>query len=269
LLRGKLRRRVVLVFAAAAVGSYFLAAQKPQLVARALGKLAPALMAGISNVPTPPANTVALTVRTGPPGCKLWIDGEPVEGESPLTLHQVLSVGSHKVLAVKGKQRKEAAFTLVDGQKGALVNVPVVADGEVDVTTEEPGTTVWLDGRLLGAAPRKLTDVSRDRARHLQLRLGDRVLVDQRLLPDRPARLVVDPLAGLGLTTPVTVTSYPPAFLSLGGKDLVQTSGVEPVRLPAGKQTLTLRVPALGLTRELALEVGGRGPRRYHVELVD
>ena len=59
------------------------------------------------------------------------------------------------------------------------------------------------------------------------------------------------------------------AFLSLGGKDLVRMTGVDPLKLPAGKQTLTLRIPALGLTRELELETGGRAPKKYHVELVD
>jgi len=269
ILPSTMRRRALMVGAVSALGFYFLAAQKPQLLAKVLGKQASVFMANVSNVPTPAANTVSLTIRTGPPGCKLWIDGEPEEGESPITLHQPIKPGAHKVLAVKGKQRKEVSFTLEEGQRNAVVLVPVQAEGEVDVALDEPGAHIFVDGRNLGATPQKLTDLPRDRARHLQIRLGDLVLADQRLPPDRPARLLLDPQAGLNLVTPVVVTSYPPAFLSLGGKDLVHMTGIDPIRLPAGKQTLTLKIPALGISRELQLEAGGRAPKKYHVELVD
>jgi serine/threonine protein kinase len=265
-LPGSWGRRAVAAMVLSALGSYLAAAQKPALVAKMLGPLGPTLVAGVSNVPAPPEGSVALTIRSSPPGAKAWLDGEPLEGETPFTVHLPVTAGAHKVMAGKDKQRKEVAFTLEPGVRAASVLVPVMEDGLVDVVTEEENVTVWLDGRPLGKAPQKLEQVGRDRTHHLQLRQMDRVVWDQRLLPDRPATLSVDPQAGLKLTANVIITSHPAAMLSVDGKDLVRLTGPDPVKVPAGKGVVTVSIPAMGLSRTLHVDAGAR-TRRYHVEL--
>lgn len=144
--------------------------------------------------------------------------------------------------------------------------MPILEDGVVDLSADDEQLTVWLDGRQVGKTPKKLTNVSRDRTHHLQLRQMDRVVWDQRLLPDRPATLTVDPQAGLHLQANVVITSHPPAMLSVEGKDLVRLTGPDPVKLPTGKSVVMVNIPAMGLTRSLHVEAGGK-TRRYHVEL--
>ncbi|MEW5854010.1 MAG: PEGA domain-containing protein, partial [Myxococcota bacterium] len=264
-LPGTVRRRAAMAFLATTVACYFVAARHGPTIARVLGPSASFFFSGAAAAQaTAGSKAVAITVRTSPPGATVTLDGNEI-GVSPVTVEKELPPGEHKVTAAKGKSSKDTTITLAEDQAAAVALLQLESDGEVDVRTSVPGARVYLDGMLVGEAPQKLT-VPRDRARHLVVRTDDAVLTDQRLKPDRPGKLAIEVGQDPGGNASVVVQSDPPAWLALGDKDLGRTTGSTPLKLPAGRHRLVLKVPALGIERELNVEAGGR-QKKYFMDL--
>ena len=266
-----IQRRGLFLLIAGAVGGYFLSLNYGVDVAREvvpyLGKEASIFFPGavLVNAAGSVAGTT-VTVRTSPPGATVALDGEELPGVTPLTVQRELKAGVHAVVVKKDGTQKESSITLTEGQPGAHVHLNLADAGAVEITGVLMGSEVLLDGRVVGQVPMTLSDVGRDRIRHLQVRVGELVVVDQPLLPNRVAPLVVD----LGKTggAAVMVHSTPAAWVSSDGVALNQTTGPSPLMLSAGKHTLTLVSPSSGQSRTLLVEAG-KTARTYLVDFHD
>ena len=268
-LPGTARRRTVVLLLASMAAGYLLAAHQGSRLARLLGSAAPYLLANVSPVPLPARGTVTLTVRTAPPGLRVFLDDVSLEGRSPLTTQIKLAPGEHRVLAVHGSKRRQATFSVQSADVAAVVYVPLAADTEVQLRLADlPDATAFLDGRPLPPDTQHISDVSRDRPHLLMVQALDRTVVDLTLLPNRPARTVVQPVAEPG-SAQVVVVSQPRAQVYEGDTMLAQTTGMEPLKLSPGRHTLSLRVPALHIRHPLSIEVSSRATRRYYVDLAE
>jgi hypothetical protein len=110
--------------------------------------------------------------------------------------------------------------------------------------------------------------LGRDRTHHLEVRVGDRQVAETLLTPERPPKTLVAPLVPGANGVDVVVVAQPPATVWMGNQQLAAVTGLTPLRLPAGRQTLTLKVPGSALSRELVVDANSRAMRRYYVEML-
>ena len=114
-----------------------------------------AALSDLARGPSQATLTVAIAVRSEPPGAEVMIDGKPA-GTTPLRSLSV-SHGPHKiVLSKKGYEpRRMDVSAIADGEvfSAALVRL---ANAGLSVSSVPSGATVYLDGLAQGATPLRL-----------------------------------------------------------------------------------------------------------------
>ena len=122
----------------------------------------------LGRVPSTPAASGAIATATGtanvtssPVGAEVTIDGVP-RGVTPLRL--TLPAGEHRLRLGSGEAARGLPLTI---EAGAVVSQHVdlpatapVTTGQLEVTSDPPGSLVSLDGTLRGVTPLVLTQVS-------------------------------------------------------------------------------------------------------------
>ncbi|HSQ42412.1 MAG TPA: PEGA domain-containing protein [Fibrobacteraceae bacterium] len=93
-----------------------------------------------------------LFISTSQPGATISIDGIPVDGVSPLELHQI-PAGKHQIQAVLGAYTG-TVDTLLPSAGVLQLNIPLVPKpGSLQVASQPTGATVTLDNAPLGTTP--------------------------------------------------------------------------------------------------------------------
>jgi hypothetical protein len=93
-----------------------------------------------------------IRVESKPGGGEVWLDGQKVEGKTPLTIARV-PVGKHTVEIRLGEQAA-VIETRVHGAAPVLIDVGLTtAEGRLAVASEPPGARVLVDGVERGTTP--------------------------------------------------------------------------------------------------------------------
>ncbi|MBI5511583.1 MAG: serine/threonine protein kinase [Deltaproteobacteria bacterium] len=222
----------------------------------------------LSTAPPAPSTTEeiaagALQVLSQPPGATVSIDGEPVEGQTPLTIDNLaLGMPHHVVLSMAGYSPAAKDVSLSDASLQSMSMtlvrlVPAGADVEVEVTSVPSGAAVLLDG----------TDVARLTPTTLTFAAGSEHVVSARLqgYSAKEVKVVAKPDAKTSVSVPLTaVASEATGQLDLDSEPNAEVLvnervvGSTPIRrltLPAGPAIIKLRNSKLGVTKTLRLEV--------------
>ncbi|HSQ40810.1 MAG TPA: PEGA domain-containing protein [Fibrobacteraceae bacterium] len=99
-----------------------------------------------------------LFIATAQPGATVLLDGQPVQGSTPLMLNKI-AAGPHRIRVSLGNTAGEQD-TLVPPDGLVKIKIPLSAlTGKLKVITNPPGMKVYLDGTKLGSSPTLTDDV--------------------------------------------------------------------------------------------------------------
>jgi hypothetical protein len=101
-----------------------------------------------------PTGGIAAAIYSQPQGAKVTLDGQPVDGVTPLTLPN-LQLGQAYKLAVSlpGHQTLNDTIVVKDGQPIQRMLTLVPAVGSLTVLSTPPGAAISIDGVMRGLAP--------------------------------------------------------------------------------------------------------------------
>ena len=101
-----------------------------------------------------PTGGISAAIYSQPQGAKVTLDGQPVDGVTPLTLPN-LQVGQAYKLAVSlpGHQTLNDTIVVKDGQPIQRMLTLVQAVGSLTVLSTPPGAAISIDGVMRGLAP--------------------------------------------------------------------------------------------------------------------
>jgi len=140
----------------------------PAVVAPAVA--APAVVAPVAAAPqapaTPPVPAPApaapagdIYVTSTPPGAAIFLDGAPVNAETPFVVRGV-ALGKHTVEARSKCARGTGNVTVVNKTIARADLALVERPGSLSVTTSVTGSRVFMDGADVGKAPLTIKEVS-------------------------------------------------------------------------------------------------------------
>jgi PEGA domain-containing protein len=203
------------------------------------------------------ARPATLTVSTQPAGADLFINGRH-RGQTPLTLP--IEPGSHMLMLRSAGGERSVPLTVTAGAQVAQYfelkpAEPVIPSARLSIVTDPPGALVSVDGRPRGVSPMFIEDLVA--AEH-------RVTVTSGTW-SAERRITIEPS-----TTKEVVFSLPRSSAPLGGwvsvvspfqvdvlehDEVVGTSGITKVMLPAGRHDLVLRNESVGYEARRSVDV--------------
>jgi eukaryotic-like serine/threonine-protein kinase len=215
--------------------------------------------------PAAPGALARITVESVPPGVPILLDEERMIGRTPITVEHPA-----------GKATLQAQFS---DQPPAIEAIEVAAGEErlvrlfarvpLVVKTNPPKAKVRVDGELLGETPLEKAGVIRpERAVKVRLELPGYSTFEKEITPEAGTPLVVDVLLerpraearpaperkqGFGFLN-MRSTPWVNVRLQGNGQKLGSTILAQ-VRVPAGRQTLVLSNPEVGLNDTLTVVV--------------
>ncbi len=197
---------------------------------------------------------VTASFITHPPGATVWIDGRLVEGQkTPITGHVVV-FGSTQTVVVHIQKEGYRPWTrhLSPQELGALgtielepeVGATPVPPPVVDVLTDPPGATVFIDGVEVGASPLTSHPIPSNK---------DAIRIEARLEGHAPAstvvrraRLTTDAVVTLKLSPlpqkPPPSPQPPPARRTTSRRPIQPRPTARPAPAPRPPETIPVRV---------------------------
>lgn len=117
--------------------------------------LAPLACSKHAAPPAPPAATVPsgtdITFASTPPGAQVRLDGKPLDGKAPLTVHLATGGGDHHArFSLDGYEPEEVTFLV--GLSPDTVKASLTIAPKVKVTSDPSGAQVQVDGQVALAA---------------------------------------------------------------------------------------------------------------------
>jgi hypothetical protein len=205
-------------------------------------------------VTAPPAT---LTVSTQPPGADLLIDGER-RGPTPLTLS--IASGSHTLTLRSAGAERIVPLTLTAGAQVAqhfelLPAAALPSRARLSIVTDPPGARVSVDGRPRGVSPLVIEDPAA--AEHTVTVTSTTGSAQRRVItePGTAKEVVFSlPRSSAPLGGWLSVVSPFPVDV-LEADEVVGTSGVSKMMLPAGTHELVLRNKSVGYEVRRTVEV--------------
>jgi hypothetical protein len=198
-----------------------------------------------------------LTIDTRPANLEVTIDGG-TRGTTPLTVS--LAPGAHTVTIRNGAEERVVPLTLAAGAEVAhyfemKVPEPAVTVGRVSIVTDPPGARVSVDGKIHGASPITVEDLTV--ANHKITATNDAGSVE---------RTVAVPAGG----TASVMFSLPKVSGPVGGwlsvaapfdlevvehDEVIGTSGTTKIMLAAGKHQLLLANRRIGYQEPRTIDI--------------
>lgn len=181
-----------------------------------------------------------LVVDSSPPGAEVYVDGG-LKGRTPLRLS--LKEGTYQVeLRLAGYEPYRAAVRVGEGEETRLsVNLRPIRTGELVVETRPVGAEVYVDGRLQGRTPLRVSlEAGRHEVRVAAPGYGEyRAQVEVR--PGESVRLGVE-LVPVRVTLELYVNVEARVFLD-GQEVGIARGGYLRLEAPLGEHELTLVAP--------------------------
>ncbi len=212
---------------------------------------------------TPPSSAPGhVTLDTVPPGSEVLIGGQ-LRGVTPLTLS--LAAGHHDVVLRQGGEDRPLSLEVAAGaqliQRVEFAQPPAAPTPEarLSVTTEPPGARVTIDGAARGVSPVTVGELSVGRHKISVAGPGG-VSIDRTVTTE--AGVTTSVVFSLPKTPPLTAgwltITAPFEVRVVEGDEVIGTSAVAKIMIPAGSHELELVNPGLGYEshRKVDVEAG-------------
>ncbi len=211
---------------------------------------------------TPSGAPGHVTLDTVPPGSEVLIAGQ-LRGVTPLTLS--LAAGHYDVVLRQGGEERAVPLEVAAGaqliQRVEFAPAPVAATPEVrlSVTTEPPGARVTIDGEARGVSPVTVGELSVGRHK-ISVAAPGGASVDRIVTTE--AGVTTSVVFSLPKTPPLTAgwltITAPFEVRVVEGNDVIGTSAVAKIMIPAGSHELELVNPSVGYEshRKVDIEAG-------------
>jgi hypothetical protein len=209
------------------------------------------------------ASTRALVVRTIPGGATVSLDGQRLDGVTPLAIDVALAEGPHSLrLALGAGEPVERKIAVSTGDRFVLVSETLQSAGRVVVDTRPPAARVLLDGRDVGRAPVTLDGVGTDKPHVVEARkLGFRTATAT-IPVDRAAdHAVTLALESTGTPGQLVVLAAAPGDVVVDGVPWGPTSTApdDARECAAGRHEVVVTMPSLGARAVMTVDVPERG----------
>jgi serine/threonine protein kinase len=189
--------------------------------------------------------------RSTPPGARVYLDGRPLEGVTPMDLPDLPLDGEPHVatFSLDGHADETRRFHLMDGVGVQDVSVSLLAadaaggQGRIRVTSTPPGAAILVGGKPVGVSPVGPISVAGDRSHPVVAKLAG-YQVEERLV-DVEAGANVEVAFELEKERPqetglLTLDSTPEVSVFTDKGRLLGKTPLRKVRVPAGSYTLRL-----------------------------
>jgi len=213
--------------------------------------------------PTEPASAATGTAAPGtvaissrPPGALVVIDGV-ARGATPIELS--LAAGMHVMELQNGDGSRTVPLAIEAGQRTSQhVELPVaprpVRTGQLDITSDPPGSAVRVDGSPRGFTPLMLPNVAP--GRHTIVVSDGRATVNRSITvaAGTTASVFVSSVPAAATTGWVAISSPLELQVLLEGR-LLGTTRIERLPLPTGRHELELVNTTFGYRSRLAVDI--------------
>ena len=207
----------------------------------------------VSAAQPPPTGT--LTVESQPAGLPIKIDGT-ARGTTPAKI--ALSPGQHQLEIDNGGQPRVIPITITAGAQVSqyIETQTAPATGKLQVTSQPPGATVFIDGARQGTAPLLVSDLAVGR-HQVELRADGATMQQE---------VTIDPGGTSSLVVPMTSTSSGPlsGWLAVSaavelqvyeGTQLLGTTQSDRILMTAGRHELDVVNDTLGYRAHQSVQV--------------
>lgn len=217
---------------------------------------------------SPGQESVAVLLRTVPSGATVAIDGQALDGRTPLAVKMPLTSGLHQVTyTLEGQKPVKARMTVKPGRAFVQSQAVLLEHGSVQVNTTPPGATILLDGKKVGKSPVLLEKVPFKGEHTLSAELIGFRSVDLPIPGERPVLHTENiEFESTGAKGEIVVRTDARARVMLAGR-VVGEAGEDPIALPLGQHTLVLDVPTLQRQMRVRVTVKADTVGRYFFEL--
>jgi hypothetical protein len=212
--------------------------------------------------------TRALVVRTTPGGATVALDGQRLDGVTPLAVDVALADGPHALtltLAKSAVAAVERKIVVAADDRFVLVNETLQSAGRVVVDTRPAGARLLLDGRDVGRAPVTLDDVGTDKPHVVEARTPGFRTATATIPVDRGANHAVTlTLESTGTPGRLVILAAAPGDVVVDGVPWGPTStSVDDEReCAAGRHEVVVTMPSLGARAVMTIDVPERGVAR-------
>ena len=199
------------------------------------------------------ASLGSVTIKSLPPGARVWLDGKKQKGKTPLELRDI-KIGDYVLELRKGFKIYKGKLTVESQKSLTRLYELKTTRGTLVVQSDPGGATIFLDGRKVGKTTTNVPNV--ESGEHvLELQLPGHAPTRQKVVleVDRPRKAVTVKLQRKGV---VKVSSDPPgAQVLVDGKKVGKTPG-RLLMLP-GARALQLRLAGhVTVNRSVKVELG-------------
>jgi eukaryotic-like serine/threonine-protein kinase len=205
----------------------------------------------------------ALQVMSEPPGASVSVDGERIEGRTPMTVDNLaLGMPHHVVAEMQGYDKAARDISLTDS---ALVTVtfnlpratPTVGGVEVEVTSTPSGAAISVDGTDAKKTTPAIVSLPPGSEHLITAHLEGYTAKGAKVTPEAGKKTAVDvgltALAGHGSGL-LDLDSEPTAEVSIDGRVMGNTP-LRKLSLPAGPVVVKIHSNKLGVSKTIKLAI--------------
>lgn len=146
------------------VGAFFSKRLKADALFRSGDEGVKALLAQLPSgqggtvITVPSGKYGVVIIRSKPSGAMVYLDAEPV-GRTPTAYYEV-SEGEHALTFVlEGYQTTHTPLTIKAGEVKEIEEILLMRTGDVEISSNPSGATLYVDGKKVGVTPQKLEGV--------------------------------------------------------------------------------------------------------------
>jgi serine/threonine protein kinase len=206
----------------------------------------------------------SLSIITKTAGARVWIDGQPVVGETPLSIDNIIA--GKKIVELRMQEASQRHEVVVEHNQTTLVRaaldnnstaaqislMPATAVGRISINTNPPNAILYLNGVEVGSTPYESESIEEGvhtiKITHPYFATEE---LEVNLTAKSPVRRFIELEPGRGA---ISILSNPAnAIVKLNNKEVEQKTPLSLDNLPAGKYAIDIRKGELQSLEEVVI----------------
>ena len=203
-----------------------------------------------------------------PQGASVKVNGEGIEGKTPILKRMALPIGEHTIsFSLGDADTVSHQLKIQKEQRFAAVRVPILEFGVINLQTNPKNAKVILNGKPVGRSPLVIERVSFEPDNEIEIQLDGYETITQNVPVQRPSPYEwKHQLRKGGPNGKLVVVTNPVMPLFINGVSLGM-SREESFDVPVGKHEIIIGDPSAKRNDQFMIEVKRRGVSKYFFDL--